>query len=197
MKLTKEQKSILIGIILGDAYLQKTGKQNSRLRLEHGLRQKNYLLWKVNSLKCLFNGKPKYLQRIHPITNKTYSYVRHQSNSSRLLGKLREKFYKNGTKIIPKDLREILVSPLSLAVWFMDDGYYYLRDKCGYLYLGNVSGKEVIIVKEALLQNFSLKVKVLRKKKGFAIYFPPPEMIKLGKIIGPYLLEDLKYKIPS
>lgn len=197
MKLTKEQKNVLLGVVLGDGYLQKTGKANSRLRLEHGLRQKNYLLWKVDFLKPLFNGKPRFLQRVHPKNGRTYFYVRHQSNSSRLLGKLRDKFYQEGVKRIPDDLEKILVSSLSLAVWFMDDGYYYLRDRCGYLYLGNVSIKEAIIVKETLFQNFFLKTKVLRKKKGFAIYFSPPEMIKLSRVIKPHLLGDFIYKIPS
>lgn len=196
MKLSKEQKSILVGIILGDGYLQRTGKKNSRLRLEHGAKQAQYLIWKTNLLKPLFNGKPNYLKRVHPINKKTYFYVRHQSNSSRLLGKFGEKFYKNGIKTIPDDLAKILTSPLSLAVWFMDDGYYYQRDRCGYLYLGNVSRNEAEIVKQVLLDNFLVKTRVLKKKKGFAIYFSPSEMVELKKVIEPFLLEDFKYKIP-
>ena len=46
MKFTKLQKAILAGTLLGDAFLQKTGVKNARLRLEHGERQKEYLLWK-------------------------------------------------------------------------------------------------------------------------------------------------------
>ena len=103
--LSKEQKSILIGTILGDAYLQKTGKKNARLRLEHGYKQKEYLFWKVEKLNKLFQGKPKYIERIHPITKKTYCYWRHQSQTTPYLGRLRGIFYPEGKKKIPKDLK--------------------------------------------------------------------------------------------
>jgi len=143
LSLSKEQKSILFGIILGDGYLQKTGKKNARLRLEHGKDQKEYLLWKVRKLGKIFQGRPKYLERIHPSTKRKYCYWRHQSQSAPFLGKLRKIFYPEGKKIIPEKLERYL-SPLTLAVWFMDDGYYYLRDKCGYLYLGNIARFEEI-----------------------------------------------------
>jgi len=93
ISLSKKQKSILFGIILGDGYLQKTGKKNARLRLEHGGNQKEYLLWKVEKLGRFFQGKPKYLERIHPISRRKYSYWRHQSQSTPYLGKLRNIFY--------------------------------------------------------------------------------------------------------
>ena len=47
----QEIKSAIIGMILGDGYLQKTGEKNARLRLEHGYKQKEYLLWKTEKLK--------------------------------------------------------------------------------------------------------------------------------------------------
>ena len=70
MKLTKRQESILIGSVLGDTFLQKTGSRNARIRFEHGERQKDYLIWKGKQFPRLFQGKPSYLQRIHPITKK-------------------------------------------------------------------------------------------------------------------------------
>ena len=74
INLTKRQKDILIGTVLGDAYLQKTGQKNARLRLEHGGKQKEYIMWKAKELGNLIQGKPKPLKRVHPITKKTYSY---------------------------------------------------------------------------------------------------------------------------
>ena len=196
MSLSKEQKSILFGIILGDGYLQKTGKKNARLRLEHGGNQKEYLLWKVKKLGRLFQGNPKYLERIHPISKRRYSYWRHQSQSTGYLGKLRRIFYPNGKKRIPEDLEKYL-TPLTLAVWYMDDGYYYLRDRCGYLYLGNVSEKEAEIVSQVLSGKFNIKTRVKRKKKGYAIYFSPKETKKLKNLIEGYILPQFNYKLPS
>ena len=194
--LSREQKSILFGIILGDGYLQKTGKKNARLRLEHGKNQKEYLLWKVRKLGRFFQGKPKYLERIHPISKKRYSYWRHQSQSMPYLGKLRKVFYPDGKKKIPEDLEKYL-APLTLAVWYMDDGYYYLRDKCSYLYLGNVTQEEAEIVAQILLKKFNITTRVKQKKKGYAIYFPPKETQKLKNLIKGHILHQFNYKLPS
>lgn len=196
ISLSKKQKSVLIGTILGDGYLQKTGKKNARLRLEHGSRQKDYLLWKVKNLDKLFQGKPKYLERIHPITKRKYCYWRHQSQSTPYLGKLRKIFYPDNKKRISKDLEKYL-TPLALAVWYMDDGYYYSRDKCSYLYLGNVTREESEIVRQVLLKKFQLLTRVKRKKKGYAVYFPPKEARKLKTLIKDYIINYFNYKLPS
>lgn len=196
ISLSNDQKSILFGIILGDGYLQSTGKNNARLRLEHGYQQKEYLFWKVGKLKQLFQGKPVYLERVHPLTKKTYKYWRHQSQSTPYLGKIRKIFYPEGKKIIPEDL-EKYITPQMFAVWYMDDGYYYLRDKCGYLYLGNVSEKEANIVSLAILNKFDVQTKVKQKKKGFAIYFPRTQVEKIKLLIKNHIIDYFNYKIPS
>jgi len=196
ISLSKEQKSILFGIILGDGFLQKTGEKNARLRLEHGKSQKEYLMWKVKKLQPLFQGRAKYLERIHPISKKKYCYWRHQSQSTPFLGKMRKIFYPGGTKIIPQELEKYLTS-LALAVWYMDDGYYYQKDDNAYLYLGNVSQKEADILVNTLKIKFDLSTHWLRKKKGYAIYFSPQEVKKLKTLIKDHILEQFNYKLPS
>ena len=194
--LSRDQKSILFGTILGDGYIQKTGAKNARLRLEHGSKQKEYLLWKVEQLSILFQVKPKDLERIHPITKKKYSYCRHQSQSTPYLGKLRKVFYPDGKKRIPNDLEKYL-TPFMLAVWYMDDGYYYKRDKCSYLYLGNVSKEEANIVSSAIKEKFSIFSNVLNKKKGYAVYFSPNEAEKLKLLIQGHTIAYFDYKFSS
>ena len=197
MNLSLRQKSILIGTILGDGYLQKTGKENARLRLEHGFRQKEYLLWKITELKNLFQGKPKYLKRVHPISQRIYQYFRHQSQSTPYLGKLRKIFYKDNKKNIPENIEKFLYSTLALAVWYMDDGYYYRRDKCAYLYLGKVSEMDAENAQKALGKKYSLFVKILDKKqKGYALYFSRAEAEKLKLIISKHILKEFVYKLP-
>ncbi len=196
ISLSKEQESILFGTILGDGYLQKTGENNARLRLEHGYKQKEYIFWKIEKLNQLFQGKPIYLERIHPLTKRTYKYYRHQSQSTPYLGKLRNIFYSEGKKTIPENL-EKYITPQMLAVWYMDDGYYYLRDKCSYLYLGNVSEKEADIVSLAILKKFKIQTRVKQKKKGFAIYFSHSQVEKLKLLIKDYIINYFNYKLPS
>jgi len=197
MNLTKKQQSAIIGMILGDAYLQATGKQNARLRLEHKADYKDYLQWKTAILPQLFQGKAKIIERIHPLTKRTYRYVRQQSNASPVLGKLRKLFYSGDKKQIPENLVKLLRDDIGFAIWFYDDGYFYRRNKCSYLYLGTITYKEAMIARDAILKNFGIKSKIIDKKnKGYVLYFSKEESNKIKIILEKYPVPVMAYKIP-
>ncbi|OGZ10693.1 MAG: hypothetical protein A3D65_05585 [Candidatus Lloydbacteria bacterium RIFCSPHIGHO2_02_FULL_50_13] len=198
MKLTKEQRAILTGTLLGDAFLQKTGKRNARLRLEHGAAQKEYLFWKAGEFSRLFQGKPVFVERVHPVTKRTYQYWRQQSNATPELGKWRKLFYPDGKKHIPPTLPDLLNQPIALAVWYMDDGYYYPKDHNSYLYLGRVAKEEAEIAAQAISRNFGVHARIYDKKqKGFALYFSPSETQKLHSIIRKHMLPLFQYKLSA
>jgi hypothetical protein len=181
MKLTQRQESILVGTVLGDGYLQKTGKKNARLKLEHGAAQKEYIIWKGKQFPKLFLGKPAYVERKHPRTNRVYKYWRWQSNATPTLGKWHRIFYKNGKKRIPSNLVNIVQHSLALAVWYMDDGHFYHKNHNRYsmIYLGQVSLKEANIAAQAIARNFKIRVRVYdKKKKGYALFFPVAETVR-------------------
>jgi len=183
-------------MILGNACLSATGKRNARLRLEHDIKQKDYLLWKISKFPQLFQGRPKHLKRQHPISGEIFQSCCHQSNANPELGKWRLRFYQDGRKKIPENLADYLKDPLSLAVWYMDNGYYYRREKVSYLYLGRVTNEEAKIAAEAIQSNFGIRSKILKeKKKGFALYFFPRETKKLHKLLKKYIIPSLNYKI--
>ena len=185
-------------MILGDAYLQKTGKTNARIRLEHSEKQKDYLLWKGLQFPEFFQGKPTRLIRFNPIFKKEYSYLRWQSNASPEIGKFHQKFYQNGRKIIPQELLRLLNSSLSLAVWFMDDGYFYHRDKIAYIYIPKYSLEERERLLKMLKDNFSLEAKIKIKKRGnLVLVFSVEETKKLILLIKPFIIPSMQYKLPS
>jgi len=196
LNLNKTQLAVIYGSIMGDAYLQSNGT-NARLRFEHSLNQEQYILWKFDFLKNIFaDSAIVKINRIHPKTKQEYKYVRCQSKTLPELKEIKDIFYPKGKKIVPLNLKEYLMEPISLAVWFMDDGYYYQRDKCGYLYLGNISKEEAEVCKNTLEENFQLKTKVLSKKKGYALYFPRLEMLKLKEIVQQHIIPMFRYKMP-
>jgi len=196
MKLTKQQTNVLIGTILGDGFLQKTGEKNARLRLEHSQKQKDYVLWKGNIFGRLFQGKPNYLERVHPDTKATYKYCRWQSSAGPAFGKWRKYFYPNGKKIIPKNVGDFLVEPLSLAVWYMDDGYFNKIDRNSYIYLGRVTRTEAEILQKAIKENFGIEATIYDKKnKGFTLFFGVMETKALQTLIHPFIIPSLHYKL--
>lgn len=197
VNLKKQQESAIVGMILGDGYLQPTGKKNARLRLEHKLEHRAYLVWKTKLLPQLFQGSPQELARIHPVTKKTYYYVRHQSQSTPILGKMRSLFYPDGKKRIPKNLVKLLRDEIAFAIWFYDDGYYSPRDNSVYLYLGKVLKEEAEIAQRAIYDRFHISSTILDKKqKGFVLYVSPRESKKVKFIVEQYYVPVMAYKIP-
>lgn len=184
-------------MILGDGYLQSTGTRNARLRLEHRAPHGAYLVWKAKLLPQLFQGKPVLLDRIHPLTKKRYHYVRQQSYTSPILGKWRRLFYPDGKKHIPANLAKLLRHEIGFAIWFYDDGYYFERDHCSYLYLGTVTREEAEIAQQTIRERFGIESSVLDKKqKGFVLYVTRTESAKIRAILMRYPLPVLAYKIP-
>lgn len=194
--MNKQQKAIVIGSILGDGFLQKTGSKNARLRLEHGLKQKEYLIWKCQILKNYFQSKPQVLERKNPVFGKTYQYIRAQSYSGSEFGKFYCLFYKDYGKIIPKQICNYLKDPLGLAVWFMDDGYYYPRDKIAYLYIPKYDQISINNLLVALNHNFNLFPTFKKKKRGeYVLIFSVSETNKLMGLICKNVIPSMAYKL--
>jgi hypothetical protein len=106
-------------------------------------------------------------------------------------------FYPQGKKRIPDLLSELLTEPLSLAVWYMDDGYYFPRERECYLYLGTVSAEEAEPAQAAVAANFDVCPRVLdKRRKGYALYFSARQARALADVIGADLLPYFRYKLP-
>ncbi len=115
LEVSYEQAEILIGCILGDGYITKRGQ----IVIEQSSKQKAYLDWKFEKLKSLAYPGISSVERFDRRYNKTYSsctFVLRQ-----YFRPWREIFYKSGKKIFPENTP---LSPLSIAVWYMDDGCY-------------------------------------------------------------------------
>lgn len=195
-RMNTQQKALLVGMILGDAYLQKTGKNNARIRLEHSQKQFDYLVWKAQQFPEFFQGKPEKITRFNPIYKKTYAYERWQSYASPEIGKYQRLFYDHGKKIIPDEFNRLFVHPRSLAVWFMDDGYLYHRDKMGYLYIPKLSSISMHLLLKALQSNFGLHPTVKVKKRGNSVLvFSVKETEKLLRFITPFIIPSMRYKL--
>lgn len=190
---------IIYGLVLGDGFLQKTGLKNARLRLEHSAKQREYMDWIFQSLSNLFETKPKPLSRQHPKTKQIYHYYRLQSHSSPVFGKLRRQFYYDNQKIIPENINKLLSSRLTLAVWYMDDGYYYRRDKSAHIYLSRLDHFSRQRLLKCLKDNFSLLAKIYCRpdRRACQLNFSGPNKDKLFELVRPYMIPMFNYKLPS
>jgi hypothetical protein len=199
MELNYRQQAILYGMLLGDAYLQKTGSMNARLRLEHSFKQRVYMSWKFNELEHIFQSEPHLVERIHPATGRINKYIRLQSYASSFLGELRRQFYsKDGVKQLPDNLEDILINPITIAVWYMDDGYYDQRDKSAHVYLQAFAPADIQRLIHAFrdLYGISCKSYCRPDRNACQLNFRSTSKDKLLNLVTPHLIKEMRYKIP-
>lgn len=192
--LSQRQKDILIGTILGDGHLEQNGR-GVRLRVDHGMTQQDYVLWKYGEFQNLVPSKPRTIRSFHMKEQKSYERLHFSTYSNGIFQDWRGLFYKNKIKIIPENINEILVSPLSLAVWIMDDGYK--RNDCNAIRINTdlFQYHEQELLVNCLRKNFSVDSVIHKKGKTHNIYIPVKSSKKFCEIVKPHILDSLLYKV--
>ena len=193
-----KQREILIGLTLGDGYLTPFcgNSRKSSLEMKADQKEFGYLKWLRNELNSLGVSALKKRKDNHQ-----YRFVtrRHES-----IGKLRKLFYRNGKKTVPNNISKYLKSPLTLAIWYQDDGTLDLRR----LYHNNAliathcfSFNNCELLAQALKTNFNLDVRVcrclMRGKLYYRLYITSKSMACFVALIKPYIHPCFAYKIRS
>ncbi len=194
VNLTQRQQDILIGTLLGDGCLEVNGS-NVRLKIDHSLNQKQLTEWIFNEFMVFCSKKPYLLKQYDNRTNKIYSHYRFSTLSKPVFNNFYSTFYPKKKKIVPKDIKKLLVSPLSLAVWYMDDGFR--RRDCNSLYLctSAYTKKEHILLLETLKMNFNIDAKVHFAAGNARIYIPASSARQFCALVKDFMLKDLSYKL--
>lgn len=130
------------------------------------------------------NGKLKYF-----INFSTWSYEQ--------FNELKLNWYNDANiKIIPYNF-EIYFSPLTLAIWIMNNGR---RNNSGLVLLTNsFNYNEVLYLIDILYKRYSIKADLLKTNNNnqFNISINPSSMNNLINIVNPYIIPSMKYKILS
>jgi recombination protein RecA len=182
--LTGTQRSIIIGSLLGDGAMRC--KVNALLEINHSFAQKFYVDWKYQQLANLVTTPPKARKG-----NGARIAYRFTTQSLPELTSFYEWFYSGGHKVVPRDL---VLDPLSLAVWFMDDGCKSYRA----LYLNTQqfdldSQKRLI---GFLSDQLDVKATLNRDKQYFRIRIAVESVPRLKAIVIPHILWQFQYKFP-
>jgi len=190
-------QSILVGSILGDATIYPCNKNNEAI-LEYKYDDKyfSYLKWLHKSLESLG------LREIKP--HRGFHQHRFRSSPNKEIGNLRNIFYPQGKKIIPRIINKLLIDSLSLAVWYMDDGCLDFREKdhCNAtLATFSFSKEECELLAKTLFTNFNLLIKdhknTMRGKPYFRLYVTSKSMDRFVNLIRPFILPCFSYKLPK
>lgn len=103
--LSSLQRELIVGSLLGDAYLMPT-TSGYCFRVNHGLQQRDYVDWKYSLLAQFVRTPPRESSKCYyfrTITHPEFSFYR-------------KFFYSNNRKIISLDLLNEQFTELSLAI---------------------------------------------------------------------------------
>ena len=202
--LSIEQKEAIIGLMLGDASLQSQNKGKTyRIKFEWGDKNKAYVLHVFNLFDEWLLSQPHKKERLSPKGNLIVNWG-FQTFSHKAFNYLAELFLldKGGKKGISENLVQDHLTPKGLAYWFMDDGGkldYNKNSKNRSVVLNTHSftDLEVENLCDQLSNKFELLCEVRSNKNKKIIVIKDTSYSKFYQLINPYLLEEMKYKLPK
>lgn len=163
LSLNDKQIKVLIGSMLGDGSLvANSWKKHYRLKLQQSNKQKAYLFWKYEIFKEFTLSSPKYEKTTNSWGFRTISHPEFTV--------FRKLFYPDGRKTIPRNIEELLKDPLSLAIWYMDDGALTTRKDSFVLNTQSFSKNDNLQLQKCLKENFHINANLNRDKHYWRLY---------------------------
>ncbi len=194
--LSSFQWEVLLGGLMGDGALSPTRSGlGARFRFGHGARQAAYGDWKASLFANL---------NVSRSTNADGA-VFHDVQPLPELAELRRAVYLGGKKIFGHDYLKQL-TPLSLAIWYMDDGSFSLRAKGLQERTRNGSGRSDICIQamepstrarliDYLADTWSIRPKPIQRAGKTVLVFSKDETAKLHALIAPFVHPSMQYKL--
>jgi len=181
-QLSPNEHDVILGSLLGDGSMRR--KRNALLEINHCAAQKDYVDWKYDRLRRLVATPPKARA-----TNGGRIAYRFVTLSLPCLTPYHTAFYATGRKVVP----ELELSPLALAVWFMDDGS---RSRSS-VYLNTQQfvrqDQERLI---HALTALGVKSTLNRDKSYERIRIRTKSIGRFVSLIAPHMLPVMLYKLP-
>lgn len=192
--LSDQSKEIILGSLLGDGSLKiHSPYKNARFSFRHSVHQKEYFFWKNEMLKEISGGSSFWQQKADGFGGEK---LRYQSLALESLTDLYQLTSKNNHLEIQRKWLNKL-TPLSLMVWWLDDGSLIGNGRRGVFCTDSFSLKEQKLLVRYLYKVWGIKVaigKIHRERNGkIKEYYrlwvrSGEELKKFLRIILPHML---------
>jgi hypothetical protein len=196
ISLTPEQSAYINGSLLGDGHINYySGTGNASFRKLRSQKDKSYLEWERQFLIdfCTPSSKVFDSSIFDTRTNKYYYHSRFHTRSCSLFGELYEKWYPNGIKIVPRDLE---LTPLTMAIWFLDDGGISIKGNKPHLFEIKIATdgfleQDVEFLAHLLQERYNEYFAVCKHEKHFIINAATMASRAIIKDIDPYIPKEI------
>lgn len=196
ISLPDEIKEVLIGILLGDAHINRRSPTfNSRLIYGQTTKYKEYfdLVYNIFKPLCANGHKPYFNQAVDKRNNEIYYSFHFATMQLPCFNLYREIFYNLNKKLIPINIYELL-TPRALAFWAMDDGS---RHGDGlHISAYAFSEKDIDKLMYTLQDKFGLKCSIhYNRDNKPRIYIFKESMNNLSYLVSEYFIKEMLYKL--
>jgi recombination protein RecA len=195
-RLSDFQWEVLLGGLMGDGALSPSRSGlGARYRFGHGARQAEYCDWKGSVFGNLqrsrsTNASGTVFYDIQPLPE---------------LAELRQAVYVGDKKVFSHDYLKRL-TPLSLAIWYMDDGTFSLRAKGLQERTRDGSGRSEICIEameqttrtrlaDYLADTWGVRPKLIQRAGKAVLIFNKDETAKLHALVAPFVHPAMQYKL--
>ncbi len=192
LKLSKRQREIIVGLLLGDGHLETANNGRTfRLKVDHCLEQSAYTWWLYRQFQEWIRSKPKIKYKKE--NSDMIGFTTYSHSAFRFYA---QQFYCGKQKRVPPLIKK-LITPQSLAVWFMDDGSLKSNRHASVVIHSMAFCKsDLEHLQKALYEKFNIETTLhSQKKKHWRIYIPSRSVMQFRDVVGPYILPDMKYKL--
>ncbi|MEE2056384.1 intein-containing recombinase RecA [Rhodococcus artemisiae] len=199
-RLSDQQFEVVLGSLMGDGNLSPNRRDRNgvRFRLGHGAQQHEYLDWKTELL-----GNIDHSTHINDKGAKFVDFT----PLPELAELQRAVYLGDGKKFLSEEYLKAL-TPLSLAVWYMDDGSFSVRSKGLQRRTVGGSGRIEICVeafsegsrvrlRDYLRDTHDLDVKLRSAGAAGAAFltFTTESSTKFQEIVAPHMAPSMEYKL--
>ena len=194
VSLSDRVRAIILGSILGDGSLKlNEGYRNARFSFRHSVVQEEYFRWKVDQLKDISSESSVFRQADDGGYSKNEK-LRYQSRALELLTEIfRLANQRNQFHIRRKWLN--MLTPLSLAVWWLDDGSIVGNARKGVLCTDGFEKESVIVLAQYLEKVWKVRTHVgvigrrrdSRRPQYYRLWFSTEELKKFLRVILPHI----------
>lgn len=184
-KIKKDSRILLLGMCLGDGHLDKYGQLN----ILHSTKQEDYVIWKHKLLRSYGLST----NEVKKVNNNGFPAVKFSTNVTKYSKLLRAILYRPKKTYPLKQLNKL--TPLELAIWFMDDGGLS-NAKCPYtggiratnlILHTNISKEENEVIISYFEDKWKVKFKLAKKGNYYTLRANTVEARKFIRIVEPYV----------
>lgn len=182
--LSEVQHAVVTGTLLGDGSMRC--RANALLEVNHSIHQRSYVDWKYRRLADFVTTPPKVRE-----SNGGRRACRFVTRSLPALTPYYRLFYETGKKRVPY----VELSPLALAVWFMDDGSR--SRNAVYLNTQQFDLPSQYKLLQILYDQWRIEGALNRDKTYHRIRLSVEGTRELARVIEPHILDEFRYKLPQ